>query len=106
MLPCQCRFQLSIEELRVSGINVLDAPHLSSCIAQIVCQCALVQASDPLAIISWSETLFRESIYCRPPPQSRRLFIMQLQVDNVHAGMLKSSKQVIESRFFSTGLRS
>jgi hypothetical protein len=36
-------YALTIEDLRVSDINVLDAPHLSSCIAQIVCQCALAQ---------------------------------------------------------------
>jgi hypothetical protein len=62
----------------VSGINVLDAPHLSSCIAQIVCQCALVQASASL------------------PPRSRQLLTVPLQVDNVHAGMIKSTKQQVE----------
>ncbi len=46
-ISCPSRFHLSIEELRVSGMNVLDAPHLSSCLSQIVCQCALAQVPHP-----------------------------------------------------------
>jgi len=36
-------FELSIEDVRVSGINVADQPQLSSCVLQIVAQCALAQ---------------------------------------------------------------
>jgi hypothetical protein len=71
---------MSIEDLRVSSINVLDSPHLSSCIAQIVCQCAIAQVTPP-----YSEN-------SRPISG-----IILQQVDSTtQQGMLKSSKQQME----------